>query len=243
LFGCGSVAQIILSRGTHGGFLTVNLAFGFAVMLGILISGQVSGGHLNPAVTFAMCFLAREPWIKLPIYALAQTLGAFLGAGIVFGLYYGKCRNDLNNLIKRLTKVKFFFFPLSSQFIGTASLIVCVLAIVDPYNNPVPTGLEAFTVGFVVLVIGTSMGFNSGYAVNPARDFGPRLFTAIAGWGTEVFWTGKQWWWVPVVAPFLGAIAGVIVYQLMIGCHDEPSPPASEQETVKLANVKHKERV
>lgn len=73
------------------------------------------------------------------------------------------------------------------QFIGTASLIVCVLAIVDPYNNPVPRGLEAFTVGLVVLVIGTSMGFNSGYAVNPARDFGPRLFTAIAGWGSEVF--------------------------------------------------------
>lgn len=73
------------------------------------------------------------------------------------------------------------------QFIGTAALLVCILAIVDPYNNPVPKGLEAFTVGFVILVIGTSMGFNSGYAVNPARDFGPRLFTAIAGWGTEVF--------------------------------------------------------
>ncbi|NXK29368.1 AQP3 protein, partial [Arenaria interpres] len=129
------------------------------------------------------------------------------------------------------------------QFIGTASLIVCILAIIDPYNNPVPMGLEVFTVGFVVLVIGTSMDFNSGYAVNPARDFGPRLFTAIAGWGTEVFWTGKQWWWVPVVAPFFGAIVGVMVYHLMIGCHDEPSPPASEKETVKLANVKHKERV
>ncbi|KAI2552406.1 aquaporin 3 (Gill blood group), partial [Homo sapiens] len=90
MFGCGSVAQVVLSRGTHGGFLTINLAFGFAVTLGILIAGQVSGAHLNPAVTFAMCFLAREPWIKLPIYTLAQTLGAFLGAGIVFGLYYGK---------------------------------------------------------------------------------------------------------------------------------------------------------
>ncbi|XP_014389732.1 PREDICTED: aquaporin-3 isoform X2 [Myotis brandtii] len=88
MFGCGSVAQVVLSRGTHGGFLTINLAFGFAVTLGILIAGQVSGAHLNPAVTFAMCFLAREPWIKLPIYTLAQTLGAFLGAGIVFGLYY-----------------------------------------------------------------------------------------------------------------------------------------------------------
>ncbi|XP_045636625.1 aquaporin-3 isoform X2 [Ursus americanus] len=88
MFGCGSVAQVVLSRGTHGGFLTINLAFGFAVTLGILVAGQVSGAHLNPAVTFALCFLAREPWIKLPVYALAQTLGAFLGAGIVFGLYY-----------------------------------------------------------------------------------------------------------------------------------------------------------
>ncbi|KQL60775.1 aquaporin-3 isoform X1 [Amazona aestiva] len=255
LFGCGSVAQMFLSRGSHGGFLTVNLAFGFAVTLGILIAGQVSGGHLNPAVTFAMCFLAREPWIKLPIYALAQTLGAFLGAGIVFGLYHdaiwGFDKTELTVGVNgtagifatypspHLNLVNGFF----DQFIGTAALIVCVLAIVDPYNNPVPAGLEAFTVGFVVLVIGTSMGFNSGYAVNPARDFGPRLFTAIAGWGTKVFWTDHQWWWVPIVAPFLGAIAGVIVYQLMIGCHDEPSPPASEQETVKLSNVKHKERV
>lgn len=74
-----------------------------------------------------------------------------------------------------------------SQMIGTAALIVCILAIVDPYNNPIPQGLEAFTVGFVVLVIGQSMGFNSGYAVNPARDLGPRIFTAIAGWGSEVF--------------------------------------------------------
>lgn len=71
--------------------------------------------------------------------------------------------------------------------IGTAALIVCVLAIVDPFNNPIPQGLEAFTVGFTVLVIGLSMGFNCGYAVNPARDLGPRLFTAIAGWGSIVF--------------------------------------------------------
>ncbi|NXV24496.1 AQP3 protein, partial [Cepphus grylle] len=243
LFGCGSVVQIVLSRRTHGGFLTVNLAFGFAVMLGILISGQVSGGHLNPAVTFAMCFLAREPWIKLPVYALAQTLGAFLGAGIVFGLYYGRCRNCLVFVGVRWMLFMTHCREDGSQFIGTASPIVCVLAIIDPYNSPVPMGLEVFTVGFVVLVTGTSMGFNSGYTVNPARDFGPCLFTAIAGWGTEVFWTGKQWWWVPVVAPFFGAIVGAMVYQLMTGCHDEPSPPASEQETVKLANVKHKERV
>ena len=73
------------------------------------------------------------------------------------------------------------------QVIGTAALIVCILAIVDPHSTSVPAGLEAFTVGLVVLVIGLSMGFNSGYAVNPARDLGPRLFTALAGWGSGVF--------------------------------------------------------
>uniref|UniRef100_F7GJE9 Aquaporin-3 n=2 Tax=Monodelphis domestica TaxID=13616 RepID=F7GJE9_MONDO len=256
MFGCGSVAQVVLSRGTHGGFLTINLAFGFAVTLGILIAGQVSGAHLNPAVTFAMCLLAREPWIKLPIYALAQTLGAFLGSGIVFGLYYDAIWSFADNELVvsgpngtagifatypsgHLNMVNGFF----DQFIGTAALIICVLAIVDPHNNPVPRGLEAFTVGFVVLVIGTSMGFNSGYAVNPARDFGPRLFTAIAGWGTEVFTTGRYWWWVPIVSPLLGAVAGILVYQLMIGFHLESPPPSTEEENVKLAHMKHKEQI
>ncbi|XP_056398711.1 aquaporin-3 isoform X1 [Hyla sarda] len=256
MFGCGSVAQVVLSKGSHGLFLTVNLAFGFAVMLGIIIAGQVSGGHLNPAVTFALCIMAREPWIKFPIYTLAQTLGAFLGAGIVYGLYYDAIWYFANDQLyvtgpngtagifatyptEHLTLMNGFF----DQFIGTAALVVCVLAIVDPYNNPIPRGLEAFTVGFVVLVIGLSMGFNSGYAVNPARDFGPRLFTALAGWGTEVFSAGGQWWWVPIVSPLLGAFAGVLVYQLMIGCHIEPAPESTEQENVKLSNVKHKERI
>ncbi|KAM4809942.1 aquaporin-3 [Rhinophrynus dorsalis] len=256
MFGCGSVAQVVLSKGSHGQFLTVNLAFGFAVTLGILIAGQVSGGHLNPAVTFALCLTAKEPWIKFPIYTIAQTLGAFLGAGIVYGLYFDAIWFFANDQLyvtgpngtagifatyptEHLTTMNGFF----DQFIGTAALVVCVLAIVDPNNNPIIRGVEAFTVGIVVLVIGLSMGFNSGYAVNPARDLGPRLFTALAGWGTEVFWAGNNWWWVPIVAPFLGAFAGVLVYQLMVGCHVEPPPQSTEQENVKLANVKHKDRI
>ncbi|KAJ3605555.1 hypothetical protein NHX12_027600 [Muraenolepis orangiensis] len=83
----------------------------------------------------------------------------------------------------------------------------------DPHNNPVPGGLEAFTVGLVVLAVGLSMGFNSGYAVNPARDLGPRLFTALAGWGSEVFTGNGYWFLVPLTAPFLGAVVGVAVYQ------------------------------
>ncbi|XP_064793931.1 aquaporin-3-like isoform X1 [Oncorhynchus masou masou] len=255
MFGCGAVAQLVLSGGSHGMFLTVNFAFGFAATLGILVCGQVSGGHLNPAVTFALCLLGRDRWRKFPVYFVFQTLGAFLGSGIIFGLYYDALLNYAGELIvtgpnatagifatypgKHLTLVNGFF----DQTIGTAALIVCILAIVDPHNNPIPQGLEAFTVGFVVLVIGLSMGFNSGYAVNPARDLGPRLFTALAGWGTEVFTANKCWFLVPIFAPFLGAIIGVVVYQLMVGFHQEGEvrDRKSQDEIVKLTSINSKD--
>lgn len=253
MFGCGAVAQLVLSGGSHGMFLTVNFAFGFAATLGILVCGQVSGGHLNPAVTFALCLLGRERWRKFPMYFLFQTIGAFFGAAIIFGMYYDAlwdhpgCFNVTGPKAtagifatypgKHLTLVNAFF----DQIIGTAALIVCILAIVDPYNNPIPQGLEAFTVGFVVLVIGLSMGFNSGYAVNPARDLGPRLFTAMAGWGVDVFTARKGWFLVPIFAPFIGTLIGVMVYQLMVGFHVEgeirDQKEGTEQENVRLTNV------
>ncbi|KAM9744546.1 aquaporin-3-like [Menidia menidia] len=254
MFGCGAVAQLVLSKGSHGMFLTVNFAFGFAATLGILVCGQVSGGHLNPAVTFALCLLGRERWRKFPMFFLFQTIGAFLGAAIIFGMYYDALwdfpgafnvtgPNATAGIFatypgKHLTLVNGFF----DQIIGTAALIVCILAIVDPYNNPIPQGLEAFTVGFVVLVIGLSMGFNSGYAVNPARDLGPRLFTAMAGWGIDVFING--WFLVPILAPFLGTIVGVIIYQMMVGFHVEGEVrdrTQREKENVPLTNVNSKE--
>uniref|UniRef100_A0A8C1Z3S7 Aquaporin-3 n=1 Tax=Cyprinus carpio TaxID=7962 RepID=A0A8C1Z3S7_CYPCA len=260
MFGCGSVAQLILSRGSHGMFLTVNFAFGFAATLGILVCGQVSGGHINPSVTFALCLLGREPWRKFPVYFLAQTLGAFLGSGIIFGMYFDAIWDyGQGSLVvvgdnatagifatypsKHLTLLNGFF----DQMIGTAALIVCILAIVDPYNNPIPQGLEAFTVGFVVLVIGQSMGFNSGYAVNPARDLGPRIFTAIAGWGSEVFSANSYWSFVPIFAPFIGALLGVMVYQLMVGYHlegearDKRETEEKEKERFSLSAVSEKE--
>ncbi|XP_048023265.1 aquaporin-3b [Megalobrama amblycephala] len=261
MFGCGAVAQLVLSGGSHGMFLTVNFAFGFAATLGILVCGQVSGGHINPTVTFSLCLLGREPWRKFPVYFLSQTLGAFLGSGIIFGMYIDAIWDfGQGSLVvvgdnatagifatypsKHLTLLNGFF----DQIIGTAALIVCILAIVDPYNNPIPRGLEAFTVGFVVLVIGQSMGFNSGYAVNPARDLGPRIFTAIAGWGSEVFSENSYWSFVPVFAPFIGAVFGVMVYQLMVGYHVEgeervkrEAVEREQKERLKLSAVSEKE--
>ncbi|KAI9534943.1 Aquaporin-3 [Dissostichus eleginoides] len=144
--------------------------------------------------------------------------------------YYMEIWHSCNSLItNHITWAPFTLFNLSEE--ESAALIVCILAIVDPRNNPVPRGLEPLTVGLVVLVIGLSMGFNSGYAVNPARDLGPRIFTALAGANT-------YWFFVPLCAPFLGAAVGVLIYQLLIGYHLEGEvQKKQEEERSKRSNM------
>ncbi|XP_078098280.1 aquaporin-3-like [Mustelus asterias] len=257
MLSCGAGAQYVLSYGTHKDFLTVTFASGFAVALGILVTSKVSGAHLNPAVTFALCLLACEPWLKFPFFFLAQTLGAFLGSGIMFGLYYDKLwhygNKQLTVIGANATAGIFTTYPnehlsavngIFDQAIGTAALILCILIIVDPLNNLVPTGLEAFTIGCVVLMIGWSMGSNSQYSLNPARDIGPRLFTAIAGWGSEVFTAGNYWFWIPVASPIIGAIFGVLIYKFIVGLRDEArsSCPPNGEQNVKLMSQKPKGR-
>ncbi|XP_078730520.1 aquaporin-3-like isoform X1 [Lampetra fluviatilis] len=252
LFGCGSVAQVELSDGTKGRFLTINLAFGFAVTMGAYCAAGVSGAHLNPAVSMALAVLGRFSWSKFPLYVTAQLLGAFMGAGTVFGLYYDAFMYvSKGNLTLQLAGV-FATFPsphlsigngFVDQLIGTAALLVCILAVIDKRNSPAPRGMQPFLIGLIVVLIGLSMGFNAGYAVNPARDLGPRIFTALAGWGWQVFSAGNYWSWVPVVAPMLGGVLGAFIYEIFIGLHlpeepassgPEPGTPRSHQELAKL---------
>ncbi|KAM8872795.1 aquaporin-3-like [Synchiropus picturatus] len=235
MFGCGAVAQWVLSGASHGTFLSVNFAFGCGATLGILATGGISGGHLNPAVTFTLCLLGREPWRKFPLFFVFQTFGAFLGAMIIHFMYFEALWDfgdgELVVVGSNATAGIFATYPsrhlsllhgVLDQVIGTAALILCVLIIPDPHKKTaVLHSIQAFTVGLVVFVIGLSMGFNCGYAVNPARDLGPRIFTALAGWGREVFTVNSYWFLVPICAPFLGALVGVIMYQLMIGYHLE----------------------
>src|SRR5207245_8137133 len=103
------------------------------------------------------------------------------------------------------------------QVVGTALLFGVILGITDQRNSPAPSGLAPVIVGLLVVLIGATFGFNAGYAINPARDFGPRLFTAIAGWGSEVFHAGNRWWWVPIVAPPIGRVLGGWVCDLFVG--------------------------
>ncbi|XP_048212834.1 aquaporin-10 isoform X2 [Perognathus longimembris pacificus] len=119
------------------------------------------------------------------------------------------------------------------QVLGTGMLIVGLLAILDRRNQGVPAGLEPVVVGLLILTIGLSMGVNCGFPLNPARDLGPRLFTYLAGWGPEVFSAGNGWWWVPVVAPLVGATLGTATYQLMVALH-HPEDSESHQESSDL---------
>lgn len=232
VFGIGVVAEVVLSRRDLGTPLTIHLAWGLAVMLGVYVSAGVSGGHLNPAVTLALAALRGFPWRKVPAYVLAQVAGAFAGAAVTYLTYRealaafdGGVRqvagpNASAGIFATYPQPYLSVFPggFVDQVVGTALLMMGVFAIADRRNAGPATGGPAL-VGALVAVIGMSFGMNAGYAINPARDFGPRLFTSLAGWGSEVFTAGPAWWWVPIVAPCLGAVLGGFVYDLFITRH------------------------
>ncbi|NXU04286.1 AQP9 protein, partial [Buphagus erythrorhynchus] len=239
--GCGCVGQAVLSRGAHGGPMTVSVGFAMAVTIAVYVSGGVSGGHINPAVSLAMCVTGRLKWTKLPIYILAQLLGAFVGAAAVFGIYYNAFMEYSDGKLEvtgpNATAQIFATYPapylslingFADQVMSTAVLLLAIFAIFDTKNNSVPKGLEPIAVGLLIIVLTCSLGMNSGCAMNPARDLGPRLFTAIAGWGMEVFTAGNNWWWVPIVAPLLGGVLGAMIYIIFIEIHH--SDPQSEEE-------------
>ena len=231
VFGVGVVAQVVLSRSTAGTFLSINIAWGLAVTMGCYVSAGVTGAHLNPAVTLALAARRAFPWTKVAPYALAQIAGAFAASAVVFLTYHealaafdGGVRQVLGaqgtaGIWATYPQPFLSTFPggFVDQVVGTALLVACIFGITDSRNSPAPAGLAPVVVGLLVVLIGATFGFNSGYAINPARDFGPRLFTFVAGWGGEVFRAGNNWWWVPIVAPCVGGVTGAWVYDALVG--------------------------
>lgn len=229
VFGVGVVAQVVLSRQTAGQYLSINLAWGLAVMMGVYVSAGVSGAHLNPAVTLALAVHRGFPWSKVLPYSIAQLAGAFAGAAVVF-LTYREAFGAFDDGIRQVagpqgTAGIFATYPQSflslfggfvDQVVGTALLMMGIFALGDQRNAAPPTGITPLMVGLLVVLIGATFGFNAGYAINPARDFGPRLFTFVGGWGADVFRAGGGWWWVPIIAPCIGAVLGGYVYDLFI---------------------------
>ncbi|MGW6194870.1 MIP/aquaporin family protein [Kribbella sp. NPDC055110] len=229
LFGVGVVAQVV--AGGIGNHDSIAWAWGLGVTLGIYTAGRMTGAHLNPAVTIALAAFRGFSWKKVLPYSVAQFLGAFLAALVVRWNYteaIGKV--DPGHTIK--TQGIFSTLPgngsmdlgvhlwggFRDQIIGTAILMFVILAITDLRNTSPAANLAPFIVGLLVVGIGMAWGTNAGYAINPARDFGPRVASLITGYGgalKDQF--GDVYFWVPIVAPILGALVGAFLYDLLVG--------------------------
>src|ERR1700733_14584177 len=231
VFGVGVVAQTVLSKGAAGTTLSINIAWGLAVTMGCYVSAGVTGAHLNPAVTVALAIHRRFPWSKVGPYVVGQMVGAFVASAVVFVTYHealgafdGGVRQVLGaqgtaGIWATYPQPFLSTFPggFIDQVVGTALLVGVIFGISDSRNSPAPAGVAPVIVGLLVVLIGATFGFNAGYAINPARDFGPRLFTFVAGWGGEVLRAGNNWWWVPIVGPCVGGVLGGWIYDVCIG--------------------------
>jgi glycerol uptake facilitator protein len=265
LFGNGVVAMAVaaLNQSDRGGqifvasgdWLLIAWGWGFAVCFAVYVAGGVSGAHLNPAVTLAMAWRRGFAWRKVPTYMAAQVLGAFAGAALVYLNYrYAIGSFEENNGITRGTTASvptFSIFgtfpapyfetwtgPFVDQMLGTALLVAFIFAVTDEYNTPVHANMAPLIIGFIVVAIGISFGANAGYAINPARDFGPRFFAWLAGW-KEVALPGNygkvnNYFWIPILGPLVGACIGAAVYDglirnVLIARGVKPDPEVSEE--------------
>jgi glycerol uptake facilitator protein len=242
LFGDGSLATFALfSNAGLGGtatpatnqWIVVALGWGLALMLGIYVAGTISGAHINPAITLALALRRRFPWNKVLPYWGAQVFGAFIAAIIIYLVYQGAIvhyvvSNTLSGvpLQSTLQSVGGVFYTVPkpfigtfgafcSEFIGTALLVGLIFAIVGARNQPVQANLNPLIIGLVLAAIALSFGLNTGFAVNPARDFGPRLWIALVYGGGISF--ANNYWWIPIIACLLGGAAGAYIYDFTIG--------------------------
>ncbi|NWR47117.1 AQP3 protein, partial [Regulus satrapa] len=236
VFGLSSVAQVILGKGNSGQYLSINMAFGIGVTLGIYAAGGISGAHLNAAISITQYFLGKISGTTLIAYITGQFLGSFLASATVFALYYEAIYDYTNGSLTvtgpTATAMIFSTYPAPNvslqgafftEFTATVMLILGILVIHDERNNAATKVAQPMLTGLLVMGIGLGMGLNTGYAINPSRDLPPRIFTAMAGWGMAVFTAENYWWWIPIAAPILGCLAGVLIYKLCIDLHNYPA--------------------
>jgi glycerol uptake facilitator protein len=227
LFGVGVVAQVV--AGGLGGHDSIAWGWGFGVMLGVYVAGRISGGHLNPAVTIALAVFKGFEWRKVAPYALAQFLGAFVAALIVRWNYTEvlakfdpghtvKSQGVFSTLPGNGTLPVSDWGALRDQIIGTAILLFLVVAITDIRNTSPLANLAPVVIGFLIVAIGMAWGTDAGYAINPARDFGPRLASFFTGYGSAFHdQYGHLYFWIPIVGPIVGGIIGAGLYELLVG--------------------------
>lgn len=236
VFGVAVVAQVMFGDGNSGEYLSINIGWGLGVTMGVYVAGGITGAHINPAVTLAMAVHRGFPWAKVLPYVVAQVAGAFAASAVVYAVYH-EALNNFDGGVRGLETAGIWAtYPqpylsnipggLVDQIVGTAMLVGCILAIVDQRNTAVQANMAPVVIGALVLLIGMTFGHNCGYAINPARDFGPRLFTAVAGWGSQVFTANNYWWWIPIVGPLIGGVIGGFVYDQLITRFHPPEEDA-----------------
>ena len=218
-----------------GDWMVIAWGWAFAVAFGVYVAGGITGAHLNPAVTLAFAVRRKFAWSKVVPYWIAQVAGAFAGAAVVLLVYKDAIKAFENASTPTGHSVATFSIfgtfpaayyaggiwgPLFDQIVGTALLIVLIAAVVDMRNMAAKANIGPLIVGFAVGAIGLSFGANAGYAINPARDLGPRLLAWIAGWGDLAMPGNGGWfsnyWWIPIVGPLVGGVIGILLYDLFI---------------------------
>jgi glycerol uptake facilitator protein len=246
LLGCASVAVAVVGLSGSGrqsdpfgpaNWLIIAFGWGFAVVFGVYVAGGVSGAHINPAVTLAFAVRRAFPWVKVAPYMIAQLVGAFVAAALVYSVYSwaidafnakaGLPRNQSLDTFAIFATFPAKYFdgswwgPFLDQIVGTAVLVMLIFALIDTRNTAPSANLGPFLIGMVVVTIGLTFGPNAGYAINPARDLGPRLWTFFSGWGQIALPGTYQWFsvyfWIPIVGPLVGGVIGAVVYDLFIG--------------------------
>ena len=246
-FGDGVVAMVVAALNQSGrgampfasesDWLLIAWGWGLAVVFGVYVAGGVSGAHLNPAVTLAQAMRRGFAWSKVPSYWAAQVLGAFVGAAVVYLDYrfaigsFEKAHHIVRGAVTSVPTFSIFgtfpapYFhtwvgPFVDQVIGTGLLVGLILAVTDEYNAPVKANLAPFIVGLIVVAIGMSFGADAGYAINPARDFGPRLLAWLQGWKAVAlpgnYGNVNSYLWIPIVGPLTGAVVGAVIYDFLI---------------------------
>ncbi|QFY11548.1 MIP family channel protein [Nonomuraea phyllanthi] len=244
LFGTGVVAQVIAAGlGDHD---SIAWAWGIGVALGVYVAGRTTGAHINPAVTLGFALFRGFAWAKVVPYSLAQTAGAFVGALIVRWNYTEVLAMvDPGHTIK--TQIVFATLPgngtlpvslwggLRDQIIGTAILMFVLFALSDTANLAPSANLGPVVIGLLIVGIGMAYGADAGYAINPARDFGPRLASYLTGYaGAWRDQYGDLYFWVPIVGPLVGGAFGAGLYQTAIAPF---LPPGEDRDAVKPSDA------
>ncbi|MDC6351184.1 aquaporin family protein [Zeaxanthinibacter sp. PT1] len=226
LLGCGVVANVILegTKGQNSGWIVITTAWAFAVYIGVVVAAPHSGAHLNPAVTVGLAVAGLFPWMDVPLYILAQLFGAMAGSGLVWLMH----RNHFEITEDKSTKLGVFStipairntkYNLLSEVVGTFVLIFAVLFFTDATITSTDTliglgSLGAIPVAFTVWGIGLSLGGTTGYAINPARDLGPRIMHALL----PIKDKGTSDWsysWIPVIGPIIGGTLAAVLALLI----------------------------